>query len=85
MSYQILYGFAGDAKRVGLWKKWMKYVEIFAIVVLCLISVFWISGADWAVTVDAMEEMAETLSQGEDFADAFSGFCIDILQGAELG
>lgn len=85
MGYQITYGFNGEAKRVDLWKVRLKYLEMITIAVLLMVSIVWISGADWAVTVSAMEEMAETLSQGEDFVDAFSAFCIDILQGAELG
>ena len=85
MGYQILYGSTGDAKRMGLWRKRLKYAGIFAIAVLILITAFWISGGNWAVTVSAMEEMAATISRGEDFADAFSSFCLDILQAAEAG
>lgn len=85
MGYQITYGLTGEAKRIDLWKIRLKYLGIITIAVLLMTSIVWISGADWAVTVSALEEMAETLSQGENFADAFSGFCIDILQGAELG
>ena len=85
MGYQILYGTTGDAKRIGLWRKGLKHAGFFAIAVLILISAYWIFGGDWAVTVNAMEEMAATISQGEDIADAFSSFCLDILQGAECG
>ena len=85
MGYQILYGSTGDAKRIGLWRKCLKHVRIFIIAVLILISAYWIFGGDWTVTVNAMEEMAATISQGEDVADAFSSFCLDILQGAEHG
>ena len=85
MGYQITYGFTGDAKRVDLWKIRLKRLGMVAGGVLFLLSVLWISGVDWSVTVGAMDDMAETLSQGADFADAFSEFCIDILQGAELG
>lgn len=85
MGYQILYGSAGDAKRVGLWKKWMKYIGYFTIAALILIAAFWICGWDWNVTVSAMEKMAATISQGEDFTDAFSSFCLEILQAAEAG
>lgn len=85
MGYQIAYEITGEAKRVDLWKIRLKYFGIITISVLLIISFLWISGADWAVTVSAMEAMAETLSQGEDFAEAFSTFCIDVLQGAECG
>lgn len=85
MGYQITYGFAGDAKRVDLWKIRLKRLGMVATGVLFLLCVLWISGADWSVTVSAMDDMVETLSQGADFVDAFSEFCIDILQGAELG
>lgn len=85
MGYQIAYGFTGDAKRVDLWKIRLKYLGIAAVGVLFIISVLWISDVNWPVTVSAMEEMAETLSQGENFVDAFSAFCIHVLQGAECG
>lgn len=85
MGYQIAYEITGEAKRVDLWKIRLKYLGIITISVLLIISFLWISGADWAVTVSAMEAMAETLSQGEDFSDAFSTFCMDVLQGAECG
>ena len=85
MGYQIAYGFTGDAKRVDLWRIRLKYLGIAAVGVLFIISVLWISDVNWPVMVSAMEEMAETLSQGEDFVDAFSTFCIHVLQGAECG
>ncbi len=85
MGYQITYGFTGEAKRVDLWKIRIKYLAFGVICVLLLISAAWMFELNWQVTVRAMDEMAETISQGEDFADAFSAFCINVLQGPECG
>ena len=85
MGYQITYGFTGGAKRVQIWPFWVKFVGILALCAILIITMIWISGADHTVTVNAMEDMAEMLRQGEAFPDAFAAFCMDILQGADCG
>lgn len=85
MGYQITYGFHGEAKRVRIWPIWLRYVGILTLCALFVVTILWISGADLAVTVSAMEDMVETLRQGEAFSNAFATFCLDVLQGAECG
>ena len=85
MGYRIIYGTSGDVQRVRLWRKWLKYAGILALCAILIITMIWISGADHTVTVNAMEDMAEMLRQGEAFPDAFAAFCMDILQGADCG
>ena len=85
MDYQINYGFTGDAKRIHIWQIWMKRIGYLALCIMLIVTLSWISGANHAITVSAMEDMAEMLRQGEAFTDAFSEFCMDILQGAECG
>ena len=85
MNYQINYGLSGDANRVTTQKIWQKYTALaFLTLGLCL-AVVWSFGGDWAVTVGALEDMAQELVQGQDLKEAFSSFCIDILQGAQCG
>ena len=85
MAYQIEYGRAGTAKYVSLLRR--KYRKITAVLLISalLLALIWSTGCDWRVTVAAMDEMAEHLSQGSDIQEAFSAFCIEILKGAEPG
>lgn len=85
MNYQIKYELTGEARRVTTVKVWIKYAGfVFLAVVLCL-AIVWSFGGDWAVTVGALETMAEDLGQGSDLKEAFSAFCLEVLQGAECG
>ena len=85
MNYQIKYDQTGEAKRVTAVKLWMKFAGlVFLVVGLCL-AVAWSFDGDWAVTVSALETMAEDLEQGSGLKAAFSEFCIEILQGAKCG
>ena len=85
MGYRIIYRVSGDVEHVRLWSKWLKYVGILALSVMFIITMVWISGSDRTITVNAMEDMADMLQQGEPFTDAFAAFCINILQGAQCG
>ena len=82
MHYQIKYDQTGFAKHVGSAKIWLKYVAIALSIAGICWGIFWSLGMDWRVTVDALEQMAAELSTGSSITEAFSGFCLEILQGA---
>ena len=85
MAYRISYECTGKAKRMNLWRIRLTYLRIFVAVVLLVLFAVWASGMNWSVTVGAMEVMTEEIGNGTDFTDAFSAFCIQVLQGAECG
>ena len=85
MGYRILYECTGEANRIALWKIRMKHLGISAICVVLAILAIWTSGIDFSATAGAMEEMADAFRDGADFQEAFSVFCIQILEGAECG
>ena len=85
MNYQINYGLSGDANRVTTQKIWLKYTALALLTLGLCLAVVWSFGGDWAVTVGALEDMAQELVQGQDLKEAFSSFCIDFLQGAQCG
>lgn len=85
MNYQIKYELTGEANRETAAKVWLKYAALALLAVVLCLAIVWSFGGDWAVTVGALETMAEDLGQGSDFKAAFSAFCLEILQGAECG
>lgn len=85
MDYQIKYELTGEAKRITAGKVWLKYVGFGLLVIGLCAAVLWSAGGDWTVTVGALEGMAKDMEQGSDFREAFSSFCLEVLQGAECG
>ena len=85
VNYQIMYEPSGGAKRLVTAQKWLKIVGFgILIMVICAVAL-WSLGGDWTVTVNALENMAESLQQGNALQEAFSSFCLDILKGANCG
>ena len=85
MYYQISYDQTGGAQRIRATKIWIRYITIGVIAVAFCWAVLWSTGMDWGVTLDALEQMAINLKDGENLKEAFSGFCLDILEGAQCG
>ncbi len=85
MGYEIRYDLSGKMRKISAGQRRMKYIGGIFLTLAVLTTVIWSLGADWAVTVDAFEEMARDLGQGSGIQQAFSGFCLDILQGASRG
>lgn len=85
MGYKIVYDLAGNAKEISGWRKPLRYLFSALLVFGVVLLFFWIWGGDFTVTVTALDAMAESLGQGSSLQEAFSGFCIDILIGAECG
>lgn len=85
MEYQIRYERNGEAKYTTVSaKRRRSFMWVLAGITILAVAV-WSMGADWAVTRDALEGMAENLGQGIELKEAFTEFCLDVLQGAECG
>ena len=54
-------------------------------IILAVLALRYISGMDFKVTATALEDMAVNLQQGSGVQEAFSRFCLDVLQGAQIG
>lgn len=85
MEYQIRYERNGEAKYTTVLDKRRRCLMWALTGIIILSAAIWSMGADWAVTRDALEGMAENLVQGNELKEAFSEFCLDILRGAEGG
>lgn len=85
MQYEIKYDWTGRSRHITTTKKWAIRVGISLCVIALCVVVIWSMNADWAVTVDALDNMAGALQDGSRIQDAFSGFCLDILKGAKIG
>lgn len=85
MAYQIAYDLAGQMKRIPQWKMYLKYFGEVMLVIGVIGVILWTAGGDWAVTISALEAMAENLGQGSGLQEAFSRFCMAVLLGAQYG
>ena len=84
MSYEIVYEISGSMKRLPRWKKTTKWITaVFAAFVL-LAAFLMPLHTQWRSTWNALDGFANNLGQGSGIADAFSEFCIDILNDAEI-
>lgn len=87
MGYRIDYG---QRKKRGLWPMTAGWFLVF----LLLVGAFWPRGrealrnvlfpGDWAVTMAAMEDFAQTLRAGEALGVAVEGFCRTVFNGELL-
>ena len=85
MQYEIKYDRAGRSRHITTTKRWALRIGIsLCLIALCTVTL-WSMNADWSVTVDALEDMAGALQEGNRIQEAFSEFCLDILKGAEIG
>ena len=82
MAYEIAYDLSGQMRRIPQWKRQLRRFVGAITVIGVIVALIWVAGADWPVTVAALDAMAENLVQGSGLQEAFSGFCLDILQGA---
>ena len=85
MHYQIKYNWTGSSRHISPTKKWLFRIGLTLCATAICAVVLWSMNADWTVTVDALEHMADALQQGSGIKDAFSTFCVDVLKGAEIG
>ena len=81
MAYQIVYDLTGKMEKISQCKGILKRFKSIIIVIGVIIALFWTAGGDWKITLTAIDTMAENLGQGCGLQEAFSDFCLDILQG----
>ncbi len=85
MSYRIRYDSCGITRYIS-GKKHKFTLWLFpSCIILSVIVLRYISGMDFHVTAMALENMAAHLKQGSGVQEAFSQFCLDVLQGAQIG
>ena len=85
MAYEIKYTALGSAKTVTPARHCLNYLGVFLLIALLIVGIFWSSGADWGVTVNALEEMAGQLKQGSGIENAVTVFCQEVLRGSVAG
>lgn len=82
MEYKISYDQFGNAKKVTNVLKWARIGTGLLAACGIIAAILWSFGGDWQTTGTAFEEMASHLAQGQSVKEAFSTFCLEILNGA---
>ena len=85
MSYRIRYDSCGITRYLSRKKRRFNPWIYFCCIILAVLALRYISGMDFHVTAMALENMAVHLKQGSGVQEAFSQFCLDVLQGAQIG
>lgn len=82
MGYSICYDEAGKAKKcvtdVKKRSSWMRYLLAAIVGVMVWYSLREMQVMEW------IENLAQALGQGRPLAEAFSDFCLEILENAAL-
>ena len=82
LKYQLQYDFNGTARRISSYQHFFQLLGWVVAAVFLLALLIWSSGGNGEVTRQALENMAASIEQGEGLKEAFSSFCMEILQGA---
>ncbi len=85
LSYQIQYNNHGTTRYISCKKYSFAPWFRFFCAVLAIVALGFLSGGDWRVTTTALENMAANLKLDIGVQEAFSQFCLDVLQGAQIG
>ena len=85
MQYRIDYTQDGKMHRLTRGKQWRKIALLCLGCVGIFLLILWTSGGDREVTEVALEQMVSQLEQGVSVNDVLTTFCLEILQGAQLG
>ena len=83
MGYRINYDIWGKMSQISRKKKLLKMC--FWVFAAAVVGFFVFYGSAFHSAVSALEVMAQEIQEGSGIKEAFSEFCIDILEGAELG
>ena len=82
MGYQVNYQTSGKVRRISGKRKRIQ----ICFVVLCfcgaLGAIFWAGRDEVMTTIAALDLMAMELGQGSSMKEAFTAFCLQVLQGA---
>ena len=85
MKYRIIYTPAGKMHFQPNHRRQMKRIFRVVLGIAVVALLLWTSVPDWPSTVDALEVMAQELGQGSGIGEAVDAFCLELLQGAQLG
>ena len=83
MGYEINYDIWGKMSKISAKKK--VFQICLWVVAAVTLGVFLFYGNGLRSAVSSLEVMAQEIQDGSGIKEAFSEFCIDILEGAELG
>ena len=85
MKYRIVYTSSGGMHYQSSHCRQIRNLCRVVLAVAVASLILWMSVSDWPATVDALEVMAQQLGQGSGVSEAVDAFCLELLQGAELG
>ena len=85
MKYRIIYTATGKMHYQSNHRRQIKILFRAALAVVVAALLVWSSVPDWHATVDALETLTQQLEQGSGLGDAVDAFCLELLQGAQLG
>ena len=85
MGYEIHYGPAGEMRKIARYRKHLKKTLVLFILVAVLLLLYHAFDEEIYVMVAALEGMAGNVQEGSGIKEAFSEFCLDILEGANIG
>lgn len=83
MNYQIRYDQNGKSDHISLYRKWATALTLVLLIIFVCWVGLWSLGGNHAVTIGALENMAVSLQNSGNISEAFSDFCLEILNGAE--
>lgn len=81
MEYQIRYDRNGESKRIKPSGKWLKYCRRLLVILCVICSLLWALDVDMSQVFSAADSLVVSLQEGNGIEDAFSEFCLDILEG----
>ena len=85
MKYRIIYTLTGGMRYQPSRRRQIRCLCRVALAIAVAGLLLWTSVPDWSSTVEAMEVLAQQLGQGSGVSEAVDAFCMELLQGAQLG
>lgn len=82
MGYQIQYHFSGKARRISAKNRRLQISLLILCVCVSLSILLWAGKKELTTSIAALELMAMKLGQGSSMKEAFTAFCLQVLQGA---
>ena len=84
MGYEIRYGSPGEMRRIAKYKIHLKKVLSLFVLATALLLLYHAFDKEICVAVNALEGLAGKVQEGSGIKEAFSEFCLDILEGANV-
>ena len=84
MGYEIHYGPAGEMRRIAKYKVHLKKTLALIAFVAVLLLLYHAFDEEIHLAVNALEGMAGKVQEGSGIKEAFSEFCLEVLEGANI-